>query len=91
MSKAIWKYPLTDVVTTLDIPEGARLLSVANQNDGIVLWALVDPRLPKAACIIRVYGTGHDVIDDPGDFIGTVMLQGGKYVFHVFKDSKGKQ
>lgn len=38
----IYKYPLTGVQTILDLPIGARVLTVQMQGDTPVLWALID-------------------------------------------------
>ena len=31
------------------------------------------------------YGTGHDVPDEPGQYVGTFFMNGGSLVFHVFE------
>jgi hypothetical protein len=30
-------------------------------------------------------GTGHEMSDNPGTYIGTAMLDGGNLVFHVYE------
>ena len=81
----IWKFPLeaTDE-QTIYVPRGAKILSVRTQGETPCLWALVDPDAEKEPTAVRIYGTGHDVPDDPGEFVGTVFLHGGSLVFHVF-------
>lgn len=86
--KAIYKYPLTIADTqAVDMPIGAEALSVQLQGS-ICLWARVETSLPSALRTVRMYGTGHDCSDLPAtsQFIGTVQLNGGNLVFHVFID-----
>jgi hypothetical protein len=78
---------------TLQLPAGAEVLSVGPPRDGedkpLDLWALVDPEAPLEARTFRIYGTGHDVPDFYGLFVGTVQLYGGSLIFHVFEDVGG--
>ena len=82
--KTIWKFPLevTDE-QTVQVPEGAQLLSVQTQYGKPCLWALVDPQAEKKPCVIQTYGTGHPVthIDM---YLSTYQMEGGALVFHVF-------
>jgi len=83
----IYKYPLEIVDHQfLVLPEGAEILSVAEQNDYIVLYALVDEKETELDEIpIKIIGTGNPVENIEGyEFIGTVKIYGGKLVFHVF-------
>jgi hypothetical protein len=32
-----------------------------------------------------MYGTGHDMPDDPGQYVGTFQMHGGALVFHLFE------
>lgn len=34
--------------------------------------------------VIRIYGTGHPMPDNPGSYIGSFMLHGGEFVFHAY-------
>ena len=58
----VWKYSLKQVgLQHIQMPVGAKLLSVQAQNGGLSLWVLVDPHQVDDAetrriCII---GTGH--------------------------------
>lgn len=85
--KKIFKYviPVTDH-HILHLPEGAKILSVANQHDNIVMYALVDPEKTAKRLDIRVCGTGHALDNriEQMTFIGTVSLHGGRLMFHVF-------
>lgn len=81
----IWKkvLPITDV-SALDLPMGAKILSVANQRGDVCLWYLCDPHQPVERRIIRIIGTGNRISDaDTLTFIGTVVVE--PFVWHVFE------
>lgn len=83
----IWKYRLpTRGTVAIDMPKGAELLSVHNQNDCIVLWAAVDDRKPTQPRTfdVRVTGSCYATFTNV-KFIGTVLLDDGAYVAHVFE------
>lgn len=68
----------------MHLPVGARILSIQTQDDGEpYLWALVDPYAPAKEVSFETYGTGWDVPDDPGTYIGTYQ-EVDTYVWHVF-------
>lgn len=82
----IYKYTIsiTDAVE-LDLPHGAEVLSVLNQREDLVLYAVVDPDesvIETRHFVVR--GTGHRFSGNEGAFIGTVSFQGGSLIFHVF-------
>lgn len=56
------------------------------QGSDICLWAAVDPQAPKVTRRFIGFGTGHTI---PGElqlsFVGTAMLNGGAFVFHIFE------
>lgn len=84
----IYKYELnvTDC-QALDLPTGAKILTVQMQRNICCLWALVDETAPYLeARHIRIYGTGHPVSELPGAYISTVMLNDGELVFHAFEE-----
>jgi len=85
----IFKYglPMSYKEDVVLMPEGAKILSVDQQNDTPYLWALVNPSAPLKAKRFNVYGTGHVVPLNPGVFIGTVLLMDGALVVHVFEVS----
>ena len=81
--KTIWKFPLEIVDRQpVSIPVGAQLLDVQMQGDQPCLWALVDTESPRITLVVRIYGTGHEIRDDPGLYLGT--FQERTLVFHVF-------
>lgn len=87
--KTIYKYqvPVNDHFT-LELPEGARILSVQVQRGRAQLWALVDPAAPPARRDFMQYGTGHSVQPFNGralDYIGTYQLSEGDLILHLFE------
>ena len=83
--KRILKYTL-DIVDhqELTLSNNSKILSVENQRDNIVLYAITDEASPCHYSII-IHGTGHPADDVIGaQFIGTVSLYNGSLMFHVF-------
>ena len=82
--KSIWKFGLevTDE-QTVEMPVGAKPLSVQVQHGTPCLWALVDTKAPKQKRIVQIFGTGHPVANE-GDYVGTFQTEGGALVFHTF-------
>lgn len=72
---------------TLQMPAGAKLLTVQIQNGKPHLWALCDEALPKTERTICIYGTGIPITENPGEYIGTFQFDGGPYVFHIFDNT----
>jgi hypothetical protein len=86
----IWKFPL--VVTgmqSIDMPKGAKVLSIQVQRDGPHLWALVDETAPNEPRTFATYATGEQLPEayNYGRFVGTYQL-GASIVLHVFDQSK---
>lgn len=93
--KTVYKYEIANPSQQLSLPKGYEILCAKCQSDrwgeeSLFLWALVDPdEVEREAVTIRVFGTGTDIDDDIKlSYIDTVMMNGGKYVFHVFKQEE---
>lgn len=86
--KTIYKYevPVTSGVT-VQLPEGARLLCVQMQHGNPCLWAQVDSDAPLETRSFCWYGTGHQLPHVPGQYVGTVQLNNGALVFHLFEEA----
>lgn len=91
--RSIWKFdlPVRDVAE-VEMPAGARVLTVQTQHGNAQLWAIVDTEAPKETRRFFVIGTGHslpDAIDD-GDgalkHLGTFQLFDGGFIGHVFEE-----
>ena len=85
--RKIFKYPLevTDY-QTIEVKNPAILLSVAGQNNLIVMYAMVDDIEYGIPVDVMIIGTGHAIKDDIDSykFLGTVSLMGERLMFHVF-------
>lgn len=84
----IYKYPLPmkDEVT-LDLPDRARVLCAQVQDGQPYVWTLVDTTAPVRPRILHVVGTGHPFPAGNLVYVGTVQLDAGRLVFHVFERS----
>ena len=84
----VFKYtiPVEDYFS-LDLPEGAKILTVQEQNGGAQVWALVNSDNPTETRNFRLAGTGHPIKESPDvlDYIGTFQLAGGSFIGHVFE------
>ena len=71
----------------LDLPEGAQILTVAEQHGEVYLWALVVTENAPETRRFRWAGTGHRLTEDESGlrFISTFQMSGGALVFHVFE------
>jgi hypothetical protein len=86
MKRRIWKYTLDLADTqTVQIPEGAQILTAQFQGTQLCVWALVDcdPEIPKQNREIEIIGTGNPIIEAPRRYISTV--QQVPFVWHVFE------
>ena len=89
MNRAIWKFKLETTDTqSIEMPIGAKILTVQIQNQIPYLLALVDPVAEKEMRCIEVFGTGNRMACKEGErkkYIGTYQLNEGAFVFHVFE------
>lgn len=90
----IWKFALPTSRSVLNMPKGAKILSVGRQGSEIVLWAEVfsaGPSGPREPRIINAFNTGVQLPPDRIAFIGTVQIPAGppelaqEIVWHVYE------
>jgi len=94
--RVVYKYPIwPGSPAVVDIPAGAEIVHVGEQNSQPVLWALVDDAAPPEPREFWVYGTGHP-ISQPDQLVhlGTVQVPPNAYllqelVWHVFEKPRG--
>jgi hypothetical protein len=80
----VWKYDITEPDSALSMPVGAETLHVAEQRGRWCLWVRVDPtQRAEEVRRFRVVGTGHSHAE--GEYVGTLLMDGGALVFHVFE------
>lgn len=85
---SVYKYTIkVEDYFSLDLPKGARILTVQAQYDEPQLWALVDKNKPNEKRNFRLAGTGHPIKESSEslNYIGTFQLAGGSFIGHVFE------
>lgn len=87
--KQIWKYHLREEADILlQIPRGAKFLSVIPQRDLPVMYVLVDLDETKIEeWVITCVGTGVPIADKilRGVFLGTVATLDGALIWHCWR------
>jgi len=84
----ILKYEIKAVtMQAVDIPGYMRTLKVAEQHGKAVMWCLCDPERDYITRLgVGVVPTGvsfgGEVSED--DYFGTLLMDGGNLVFHIF-------
>ena len=89
MRRQIFKYEISPNNTIVEMPKGAKILTVQNQFEQCCIWAFVDPFADTEKRCFVLVATGQ-VFYDRSDlvYIGTFQLQGGGLVFHLFEITK---
>ncbi len=83
----IWKYTLRIAdKQTVQLPADAKILTVQLQHGQPQLWILGEETAPKTLRIIEMHGTGNQIYEDPGQYLGTFQME--TFVFHVFEGLK---
>ena len=73
---------------TLQLPEGAEILSVQTQRGEACLWAMVDTQVVTEPRVIEIFGTGYPIHQDMGvsrEFLNTFQIEELGLVFHAFE------
>lgn len=86
----IFKYPIVNTeLQTVDLPAGAKILSVQEQSGQLCLWALVNQSHVSYMRHIRIEHTGSEFGQTNSlAHIGTLLTAGGDYVLHVFEEHR---
>ena len=89
MKKTIWKYDLDrETQSDIQMPRGAKILSVQLQRNGYRLWALVHPTALLEIRTFVIYGTGWDMeYTDNLEYLETIQEDG--FVWHIFEVKNG--
>lgn len=82
-----WNLQLTDH-QIVNLPIGARILSVAMQDNRLALWALCDPLVDMEPRYIHIFGTGNKLPQEINkyQYLSTFQLENGALVFHAFAE-----
>ncbi len=95
MPNRVFKFELQET-TVLRLPVGAQIVSVDNQNGKVCMWVVGDfpnyipcnPNQSEGEFVHRKFGvylTGQYIPHEHPVAIGTVLLDGGSFVAHVFE------
>lgn len=92
--KAVHRYRLKgDWEETVRLPRGAKVLTVQARFDAhLDLWAMVDADLEQEDRVFMTVPTGARLDDRRAEtlrWVGTVQLDGGVHVLHVFEVAPG--
>lgn len=82
----VYKYAVKPGKNEIELPEGAELLCIAPQGQGVFLWARVDTAAPRAVRVIYFHGTGHAIEAKNPVYIGTAFNVDGWMVWHAFEE-----
>ena len=91
MTSAIWKYNLCIGQTRIDMPKGATIRMAQMQHERLTLWVQVNPDEKETEeRWFRTYTTGSEFVVKDADggkaeYITTIQLDNGDYVFHLFE------
>lgn len=83
----IWKFQLdAECRTSIEMPQGSKILCLQTQDGRPNLWAMVDPSKPYVRRTFETCGTGWALDEDieSNNYIGTYQPETG-IVFHVFE------
>jgi len=88
--KMVYKYPLKGLenaaLLEVEMRQGSRILALQMLDRIPCLWVMVNTDERKLVRrLLRIYGTGRPIEEDPADldYIGTVQM--GPFVWHVFE------
>lgn len=85
--KTIYKYPIGSPDSTIEMPQGAQILTIHDQEDVPTIWALVDTDAEPEGRRFLVFGTGWEITKPHNkhlSFLGTSFGREG-LVWHVFE------
>lgn len=88
----VCKYPVpAQDEFTIDMPEGAKLLSYHKQHESGcgMLWALIDPSRPEVERHFRLADSDESICDDRAlIYVGTALFDGEIHLFELGDISK---
>ena len=84
ITNTIWKYQIDSSDCKIEMPEGAKILSLQVQGGVPCIWVRVNPDKPIEIRRFITYVTGSsDDIDPYSRYIGTYQIQW--FVGHIFE------
>lgn len=82
----IWKFLLSTGhgEEKVVVPQVSRVLSVGVQGNRPVLWCECEPGATTRVLRVFTAETGKESPADTFHFLGTLLMDGGNYVLHVY-------
>lgn len=84
MIKEIWKYSLDGIVSEIEMPMEAKVLTVQLQNGKPHIWTLVNSENDMEIRKFTIVGTGNPFDVSNMKYIGT--FQDTPFVWHLFEN-----
>lgn len=87
-TRRVYKYSIPLGYFSLELPQGAKILTVHERHGKPQIWALVDPNEPFTKTRnFMVVGTGHPIEKDEEvlTYIGTFRLGSEDFIAHLFE------
>jgi hypothetical protein len=70
----------------IEMPIGAEIIALIMQHGIPRIWAKVDDEARHEDRIFNIYGTGEELPENPGRYIGTFLQQFDRFVWHVYEE-----
>ncbi len=82
-----YSFPVEDYFS-LELPKGAKILTVQEQDGEPQIWALVKSYAPMEERNFILVGTGHAILEAPSKlkYIGTFQCAEREFVGHLFEE-----
>ncbi len=71
---------LTDPVVMM--PRGARILRISTDGNRPTIWAICRGDVPAVKRLIRIFQSGEELPDEPGEYLNTIITLGTEW--HCF-------
>jgi hypothetical protein len=85
----VYKYEIKNAgINIISMPQNAQILTAKEQDNKPMMWAMVDTDNPMEERCFELTGTGGAILpmkEGKRDYIGTIMIDFGVYVFHLFE------
>jgi len=82
--RTIYKYDLFIGYNSLYLPDGYKVLHVAEQYGSLTMWVEQSIQNSPSYRTFNVHGTGHQIPDDNAVHVGTALMSSG-LVWHVYE------
>lgn len=87
--KTIYKYTLTPAERTVKTPFRSQFICAHEQLGSICVWAEVDTsETATEEHTFEIFCTGHEMPEGNRRYLGSVFMDNGFYVFHVYEEQE---